>query len=46
MTFYLITKVRDRWIPGSISAVSADDARIGVENTKYPVIVIENFCQN
>ncbi|MBF0458995.1 MAG: hypothetical protein HQK99_13990 [Nitrospirae bacterium] len=46
MTFYFITRVRDRWIPGSISASSADDARHSIENTKYPIIVIENASRN
>ncbi|WP_420265484.1 hypothetical protein [Candidatus Magnetominusculus dajiuhuensis] len=46
MTFYFITRVRDRWIPGSISASSADDARAGIKDTKYPIIVIENFSSN
>ncbi|MBF0516658.1 MAG: hypothetical protein HQK97_05990 [Nitrospirae bacterium] len=46
MTFYFITRIRERWIPGSISASSATEARASIENTKYPVVVIENSSSN
>ncbi|MCG6553300.1 MAG: hypothetical protein L7F77_13325 [Candidatus Magnetominusculus sp. LBB02] len=46
MTFYFITRVRDRWIPGSISALNAAEARASIENSKYPVVVIENCTKN